>query len=132
MKQLIRYLPLLVLISSTQFASAFYDPDVQRWINRDPLGDFGFKTLGHLIEDDKAAGQRAYCFVLNDPLNSIDAYGLAVTGSCLCSFIPCTVSCACIRFDLSLTSYQTELSALDCLTRFCLRLPKLWPIPLIE
>ena len=28
-----------------QIASAFYDPNVQRWINRDPVADPGFQLF---------------------------------------------------------------------------------------
>ena len=28
-------------VSTAEVANAFYDPGLQRWINRDPLGDVG-------------------------------------------------------------------------------------------
>jgi len=43
-------------------ASGFYDPAVQRWINRDPIGERG--------------GGNLYSFVANDPLNDADSLGL--------------------------------------------------------
>lgn len=52
----------LALLASTQFTSAFYDPTVQRWINRDPLGEQG--------------GANLYGHVGNDPLNRVDSFGL--------------------------------------------------------
>jgi RHS repeat-associated protein len=42
----------------------FYDPNLQRWINRDPIGELG--------------GINLYGFVGNDPLNLIDPDGRAV------------------------------------------------------
>jgi RHS repeat-associated protein len=44
----------------------FYDPNLQRWLNRDPLGEESCLNL--------------YNFVDNDPLNSLDPYGLALFG----------------------------------------------------
>jgi hypothetical protein len=37
MKPMIWSLALLALFSTPHLASAYYDPGVQRWINRDPL-----------------------------------------------------------------------------------------------
>jgi uncharacterized protein RhaS with RHS repeats len=45
-----------------EVANAFYDPGLQRWINRDPIQEEG--------------GINLYGFVCNDPLNSIDTLGL--------------------------------------------------------
>ena len=43
-------------------ASAFYDPGLQRWINRDPIEEEG--------------GINLYAFVDNDPLQQLDPWGL--------------------------------------------------------
>jgi len=42
----------------------FYAPVIERWLNRDPLGEAG--------------GVNLYGFVLNDPVNSVDPEGLWV------------------------------------------------------
>jgi hypothetical protein len=55
-------------------ASAFYDPSAQRWINRDPSADLGFR--GKQTKPDRHSP--AYVFSANDPLNSHDPRGLAV------------------------------------------------------
>ena len=52
---------LLALLSSSHMASAYYDPGVQRWVNRDPLEETG--------------GINLYRFVLNQPLSQIDPFG---------------------------------------------------------
>jgi hypothetical protein len=41
MKPMIWSLALLALFSTPHLASAYYDPGVQRWINRDPLAGVG-------------------------------------------------------------------------------------------
>jgi len=40
----------------------FYAPVIERWLNRDPLGEAG--------------GVNLYGFVLNDPVNAVDPWGL--------------------------------------------------------
>jgi RHS repeat-associated protein len=44
----------------------FYDPNLQRWLNRDPFGEYG--------------GLNLYGYVYNDPLGMLDPYGLALFG----------------------------------------------------
>ena len=44
----------------------FYDPNLLRWPNRDPMGEFG--------------GLNLYGYVYNDPLGMLDPYGLALFG----------------------------------------------------
>jgi hypothetical protein len=67
-KKLIAILmPLLFTLLSHQTASAYYDPGVQRWINRDPLG-----------ETEETETPNLYQFVLNNPVYVEDAWGLSV------------------------------------------------------
>lgn len=54
---------LLLLLTAVHSASAFYDPHVGRWINRDPIGERG--------------GINTYTFVGNSPTTRADAFGLA-------------------------------------------------------
>jgi hypothetical protein len=70
MKSAIRFLTLVGLFSAPHLASAYYDPGVQRWINRDTRGNDG--------------GPNHYRPMLDSPLQCIDASGLltaAVTGT---------------------------------------------------
>jgi hypothetical protein len=60
--QLSRCMPLLVLFACTSDLSAFYNPQLQRWINRDPIGENG--------------GANLYAFVANRPILSVDFEGL--------------------------------------------------------
>jgi hypothetical protein len=67
-------------------ASAFYDPSMQRWLNRDPLGEPGFQIitsrhtslleLGALLNQN--LGKNLYEFVLNSPADRVDIFGLNV------------------------------------------------------
>jgi len=60
----ITWLPaLLLFFLSFQAASAFYDPGLQRWINRDPIGESG--------------GINLYISESNDPLDRFDPFGEA-------------------------------------------------------
>ena len=54
-------LSLLALLSTAYPASAYYDPGVQRWINRDPT--------------EERSGANLYCYGSNDAVDKIDAFG---------------------------------------------------------
>jgi RHS repeat-associated protein len=54
----------------------FYDPNLERWLNRDPLGERGFETLrreggGQIITDH-------FGFVANNPVSKFDPQGLKI------------------------------------------------------
>ncbi len=55
-------LALLVLFSATKLALGYYDPGIQRWINRDP--------------GEEDAGANLYGFVDNEPTRFLDHFGL--------------------------------------------------------
>ena len=63
MKPTIWFLTLLALLLAPHLASAYYDPGVQRWINRDPIEEQG--------------GLNLYCFVNNAPSRHWDFDGLS-------------------------------------------------------
>src|SRR6185503_19535801 len=44
----------------------YYEPAMQRWVNRDPL--------------EEAGGQNLYAFTHNDPISHYDAFGLQLSG----------------------------------------------------
>ena len=76
-------LVLLALFGSLPSASAYYDPGVQRWLNRDPLGDVAFPQ--QQISNKPKLGQvrpiaeslmPSYVFLENSPAASIDPLGL--------------------------------------------------------
>jgi RHS repeat-associated protein len=73
------FLPLLLLLLlSGQAAPAYYDPGVQRWINRDPVEESGFRRLhgpGPASESEEAY---PYRYADNDPLYHTDAFGLMI------------------------------------------------------
>jgi RHS repeat-associated protein len=54
----------------------FYNPALQRWLNRDPLGEPGFEAAEQLGEDFSSPGPKLYTFVQNDAVNQIDPAGL--------------------------------------------------------
>ena len=65
-RKLASSLGLLAFLSATQLASAFYDPSLGRWLNRDPIGERG--------------GHNLYSFVRNSPVIFFDHYGLQSRG----------------------------------------------------
>ena|GEM_PF-3243417 len=82
MKPTIWFLTLLTLFSAPNLASAYYDPGVQRWINRDPF----FAELKTAFPYDAVLGRenallaseatQLYGFVHNSPINTYDTDGL--------------------------------------------------------
>jgi RHS repeat-associated protein len=76
MKPSIWFLTLLALLTAPHLASAYYDPGVQRWINRDPVQEPGFELVrGGALWPYLNRG--AFQFVENDPLDEIDPLGLS-------------------------------------------------------
>jgi RHS repeat-associated protein len=75
----------LILVWTTSFAglvqvaNAFYDPGLQRWINRDPLGEAGFETTRQKRARIIGDGPNLYSFAHNSPANSKDSFGLKLT-----------------------------------------------------
>jgi len=85
MKPSIWFLTLLALLSAPHVASAYYDPGVQRWINRDPIGQSGFElarnsrlriTWSFLQPAERFEGPHLYVFTENAPISRVDALGL--------------------------------------------------------
>jgi hypothetical protein len=85
MKALLKLLTLLALFSAPRLASGYYDPGVQRWVNRDPIGDPGPKMVRNHIPvrvhhfknpGEYSEGSNLYRFVRNDSLDGIDPLGL--------------------------------------------------------
>ena len=91
----------------------FYDPSLQRWINRDPIMEQGFEAVRHALpiqfsrllqRGERLEGPNLYEFLGNSPENRYDALGLAMgppvppRGVPKCfNGTPCSLS-ACQRF----------------------------------
>ncbi len=58
------FLSMAAIFGMVEVANAFYDPGLQRWVNRDP------------IEED--GGLNLYAFVFNEPIHSRDPFGWAI------------------------------------------------------
>jgi len=55
-----------------------YNPNLARWLSRDPLGDTILRSTNPLQEAEMFQGPNLYAYVQNDPLNRIDQNGLWV------------------------------------------------------
>ena len=65
-RPIIWFLSALALFSAANNASAYYDPGVQKWINRDPVGQRG--------------GLNVYAFVVNNSVGLVDPLGFGRQG----------------------------------------------------
>jgi RHS repeat-associated protein len=81
----------------------FYDPNLQRWINRDPLGDAGFELARHGGDTDFENSRTAYDFVGNDPVTSIDPLGLEY-GTGAAAYQQCIKDCEGIRVPCKISA----------------------------
>jgi len=54
----------------------FYDPNLQRWINQDPLADSGFQNPVRAPRAKYKVNRNLYLFVSNDPVGDWDYFGL--------------------------------------------------------
>lgn len=61
-------------------ASAFYDPVLGRWLNRDPLGEIGFQSIQNTVFGRGDDDFNLYRFVKNDGINHQDSFGLDCGG----------------------------------------------------
>jgi RHS repeat-associated protein len=69
----------------------FYDPNTQRWLNRDPIDEIGHMVLfegetGFSPASGESDGPNLYSFVGNDPVGYVDPHGLSKAtclGSCM-------------------------------------------------
>jgi RHS repeat-associated protein len=60
-----------------------YGPNLQRWPNRDPMGEPGFEALRQKQARLAADGPNAYSFLHNQPTGKVDLLGLsACTDAC--------------------------------------------------
>jgi hypothetical protein len=75
-RPLLRALALLAVLSASNPASACYDPGAQRWINRDPLGDPGFRGAAKENRLSVLAQPNSYVFLRNSPCLFLDSDGL--------------------------------------------------------
>ena len=70
-------LALLAYFSGLRTANAFYDPGLQRWLNRDPINEQSFQNLtSRVAAFSSMAEGNLYCLVANNPVDFWDYLGL--------------------------------------------------------
>lgn len=67
---------LLIFLSAAQLSSAFYDPSLGRWLNRDPGTERGFQTVSRQTINQRGGHEDLFTFVRNDPVGHGDKWGL--------------------------------------------------------
>jgi RHS repeat-associated protein len=77
LKLMLPALMLLALFSTPNLASAYYDPGVQRWINRDPVKELGHFLIRYGNSVQMGLAERnLYEYVRNSPVDLLDPLGL--------------------------------------------------------
>jgi RHS repeat-associated protein len=71
---------LLILLAGAPLAEAYYDPGIQRWINRDPINEVGFEVFKYPKHARKGYYGHDYAYVQNAPTSYIDPLGLLTFG----------------------------------------------------
>jgi hypothetical protein len=71
-----RLLPFLALVASLQITLGYYDPAAQRWINRDPIGETGFRAAHPKLPAGEFRITHSFAFALNATPNRHDPFGL--------------------------------------------------------
>src|SRR5580765_8908922 len=77
----------VTLLGSLQTARAYYDPGVQRWLNRDPINDRGFQASSHNVINVTHEEENLYCFVKNNAVDGVDYLGLKCKIRLHCSYV---------------------------------------------
>jgi len=60
----------------------YYDANLQRWLNRDPLEESGFELIRHGLYSPHGDPANLYLFVKNAPANTVEYLGLGVWNAC--------------------------------------------------
>ncbi|HEX4121704.1 MAG TPA: RHS repeat-associated core domain-containing protein [Verrucomicrobiae bacterium] len=116
----------------------YYDPNLQRWLNRDPNGELGFETARnirrfHLHRPylDGGATSDLYMFVRNRPPNEIDSFGLVDCAALQQQIDSLYAKVATIGDRGGDTAmFEEELERLENIwSRYCLPPPGPAPIP---
>jgi RHS repeat-associated protein len=69
----------LIVLFGAGDAFAFYNPSTGRWLSRDPINEPGFKVSNSSRKTfDRVEERNLYLFVVNRPINAVDAFGLAI------------------------------------------------------
>jgi len=89
----------------------WYAPEIQRWLNRDPIGEFGFELLiwtSTLVNSETATifHPNGHTFLLNAPNTYVDPTGLSIQSMCEI----CTVTPAMLRAH---QAYRDAIKRLD-------------------
>jgi hypothetical protein len=68
---------LVGLLGFVEAASAFYHPGLQRWVNRDPAQELGFRLLPCDETAEPTEVSNSYQIAANDCVDKVDAFGLS-------------------------------------------------------
>lgn len=77
LNRLVLFLSLMLMLATAR-VSAYYDPGVQRWINRDPINEPGFDVRDYPRSARASYYGYDFTFVRNAPVALVDSFGLKV------------------------------------------------------
>jgi RHS repeat-associated protein len=68
----------VLFVSFVSTAFSYYVPEQGRWTSRDPIGEPGFEAIRNKPLGVQTGAPNLYLFVGNQPLSTIDPYGLKI------------------------------------------------------
>lgn len=99
---------LLILLAGAPLAEAYYDPGIQRWINRDPLKETGHSTLLHTrVGRGRSAIGNLSLFVKNNSIGNYDSDGRLV-GYILAGIATAVYACAAPQYSIAMEKYSED------------------------
>jgi RHS repeat-associated protein len=96
----------------------FYDPNLQRWLNRDPIGENGFEAVRKHRALASLGEPNRYQFVYNDPLSEYDPFGLISEADCEAEKSVCDLGCRDMPANTRWQRYLKQTCWAKCMTEY--------------
>jgi RHS repeat-associated protein len=96
----------------------YYDSNLQRWLNRDPIGENGFETIRKRHVLASLGEPNLFQFVYNDPLSDYDPFGLITEADCEVEKDACDQGCRDMPNKTRWQRYLKQACWAKCMTEY--------------